>query len=151
MERESLSTSTHFLFISSLSINFLYQNFCHKMLNTALLSRMSQKTEHMRYEKIILDQIRCEEALQVVPAWICISLSPYWKGEGGQGHQQSISSPHDQANGTLTLTFTLIQSFSSCKGLSIKSSLCHKLPLTLEMKFEQTQSFAKKNQIFPKI
>ena len=146
-----LSTFTHFLFISSLSINFLYQNFCHKMLNTALLSRMSQKTEHMRYEKIILDQIRCEEALQVVPAWICISLSPYWKGEGGQGHQQSISSLHDQANGTLTLTFTLIQSFSSCKGLSIKSSLCHKLPLTLEMKFEQTQSFAKKNQIFPKI
>ena len=39
-----LSTFTHFLFISSLSINFLYQNFCRKMLNTALLSRMSQKT-----------------------------------------------------------------------------------------------------------
>ena len=147
MERDSLFIFAHFLFISSFSIHFLYQKFCRKMLNTALLSRMSQKTQHMGYKKIIC----CEEAPQVVPTWICISLSPYWKGEGGQGHQQSISSLHDQANGTLTLTFTLIQSFSSCKGLSIKSSLCHKLPLTLEMKFEQTQSFAKKNQIFPKI
>ena len=39
------------------------------MLNTALLSQMSQKTWHMRYEEIILGRIRCEEAPQVVPAW----------------------------------------------------------------------------------
>ena len=38
------------------------------MLNTALLSRMSQKTFHTRYEKIIL-RIRYEKAPQVVPAW----------------------------------------------------------------------------------
>ena len=61
MERDSLSTFRQFLFISSLSIHFLYQkivSFCFKMLNTALLSRMSQKTYHMRYEKIILGRIR---------------------------------------------------------------------------------------------
>ena len=27
------------------------------------------KTEHTRYEEIILGRIRCEEAPQVVPAW----------------------------------------------------------------------------------
>ena len=43
--------------------------FCRKMLSTALLSRMSQKTEQTRYEKIILGQIRCEKASQVVRAW----------------------------------------------------------------------------------
>ena len=43
--------------------------FCRKMLNTAILSRMTQKTKHTRYEEIILGRIRCEEAPQVVPAW----------------------------------------------------------------------------------
>ena len=46
MERDSLSTFPLFLFISSLSNHFLYQRLSHfvaKMLNTALLSRMSQK------------------------------------------------------------------------------------------------------------
>ena len=38
------------------------------MLNTALLSRMSQKSQHTRYEEIILGRIRCEKALQVVRA-----------------------------------------------------------------------------------
>ena len=39
------------------------------MLNTALLSRMSQKSQHTRYEEIILGRICCEEALQVMSAW----------------------------------------------------------------------------------
>ena len=39
------------------------------MLNTTLLLRMPQKTYHMRYEKIILGRICCEDAPQVVPAW----------------------------------------------------------------------------------
>ena len=47
MERDSLSTFPHFLFI---------------ILN------VTKKNYHMRYEKIILGRIHCEEALQVVPA-----------------------------------------------------------------------------------
>ena len=39
------------------------------MLNTALLSRVSQKSQHTRYEEIILGRICCEEAPQFVPAW----------------------------------------------------------------------------------
>ena len=39
------------------------------MLNTALLSRMSQKSQDMRYEEIILGRTCCEEAPQFVPAW----------------------------------------------------------------------------------
>ena len=42
--------------------------FCCKMLNTALLSRMSQKSKHTRYEEIILGRTCCEEAPQFVPA-----------------------------------------------------------------------------------
>ena len=42
MERDLLPTFPHFLFISSPSIHFVYH--CRKMLNTALLSRMSQQT-----------------------------------------------------------------------------------------------------------
>ena len=38
------------------------------MLNTALLSRMSQKSQHTRYEEIILGRTCCEEAPQFVPA-----------------------------------------------------------------------------------
>ena len=65
------------LYISSFSLHFLplspfptskFVTFCRKMLNTALLSRMSQKSEHTRYEKIILGRICCEEASQIVPA-----------------------------------------------------------------------------------
>ena len=44
--RDSLSTFSHFLFISSLSIKFPISKiviFCRKMLYMALLSRMSQK------------------------------------------------------------------------------------------------------------
>ena len=64
--------------ISSFSLYFLplypfpiskVVKFCRKMLITALLSRMSQKTYHKRYEKIILGRIRIEEAQQVVGAW----------------------------------------------------------------------------------
>ena len=72
MEKNSPSPFPHFLFISSLSVHFLYQKFvtfCRKMLDTALLSRMSQKNlSHALYEEIILGRIRCEEAPQVVPA-----------------------------------------------------------------------------------
>ena len=64
----------------SLSLSFVYSfpiskifSFCRKILNSTLLSRMSQKTlKHMRYEKIILGRIRCEEAPQVVPA--CVNI-----------------------------------------------------------------------------
>ena len=44
------------------------------MLNTALLSRMSQKSQHTRYEEIILGRTCCEEAPQVVPAWYILYL-----------------------------------------------------------------------------
>ena len=46
MEKNSPSPFPHFLFISPLSVHFLYQKFvtfCRKMLKRALLSRMSQK------------------------------------------------------------------------------------------------------------
>ena len=65
--------------ISSFSVYFLplypfpiskIVTFCRKMLNTALLSRMLQKSQHTRYEEIILGRSCCEEAPQVVPAWI---------------------------------------------------------------------------------
>ena len=42
------------------------------MLNTALLSWMSHKSQHTCYEEIILGRICCEEAPQVVPA--CCTL-----------------------------------------------------------------------------
>ena len=78
MERDWLSTFPHSLSISSLFLHFLPLfpfptskciTFCCKMLNTALLSRMSQKSQHTRYEEIILGRNRCNEAPQVVPAW----------------------------------------------------------------------------------
>ena len=47
------------------------------MLNTALLSRMSQETLHTRYEKIILGRIRFEEAPQVVLAWYAVCSMQY--------------------------------------------------------------------------
>ena len=45
--------SLHFLPLYQFPISKIV-SFCRKMLNTALLSRMSQKTEHTCYEKIIL-------------------------------------------------------------------------------------------------
>ena len=77
MERDWLSTFPHSLSISSLFLHFLplfpfptskCVTFCCKMLNTALLSRMSQKSQHTRYEEIILGRTCCEEAPQFVPA-----------------------------------------------------------------------------------
>ena len=91
MERDWLSTFPHSLSISSLFLHFLPLfpfptskciTFCCKMLNTALLSRMSQKSQHTRYEEIILGRTCCEEAPQFVPACpsvanaICVSSSP---------------------------------------------------------------------------
>ena len=38
------------------------------MLNMTLLSRMSQKSQHTRYEEIILGRSCCREAPQFVPA-----------------------------------------------------------------------------------
>ena len=79
MERDWLSTFPHSLSISSLFLHFLPLfpfptskciTFCCKMLNTALLSRMSQKSQHTRYEEIILGRTCCEEAPQFVPAWV---------------------------------------------------------------------------------
>ena len=77
MERDWLSTFPHSLSISSLFLHFLPLfpfptskciTFCCKMLNTALLSRMSQKSQHTRYEEIILGRTCCAEAPQFVPA-----------------------------------------------------------------------------------
>ena len=51
MKRSSLSTFTHYLFISSLSLHFLYLSKFVTFWQTLLL-RMSQKTYYMRYEKI---------------------------------------------------------------------------------------------------
>ena len=78
MEREWGNRERFILYISSFSLHFLplysfpiskIVKFCRKMLNTALLSRMSQKTYHTRYKKIILGRISIEEAPQVVGAW----------------------------------------------------------------------------------
>ena len=79
MEKEWGNGERFTLYISSFSLYFLplypfpvskIVSFCRKILNTALLSRMSQKNlTYMRYEKIILGRIRCEKAPQVVPAW----------------------------------------------------------------------------------
>ena len=86
MERDWLSTFPHSLSISSLFLHFLplfpfptskCVTFCCKMLNTALLSRMSQKSQHTRYEEIILGRTCCEEAPQFVPA--CCTYRTYLK------------------------------------------------------------------------
>ena len=86
MERDWLSTFPHSLSISSLFLHFLPLfpfptskciTFCCKMLNTALLSRMSQKSQHTRYEEIILGRTCCEEAPQFVPAWCECKPLPY--------------------------------------------------------------------------
>ena len=78
MDRESGNGERFTLYIFSFSLFFLplypfpiskIFSFCRKMLNSTLVSRMSQKTlKHMRYEKIILGRIRCEKVPQVVRA-----------------------------------------------------------------------------------
>ena len=68
-EIHSLNFLIFLLFPPSLSISYIKNClFCRKMLNMALLSRMSQKTYHTRNEKIIMGQIRCEKAAQVLMA-----------------------------------------------------------------------------------
>ena len=68
MARVNLSQFPHSLSISSLFLHFLPLfpfltskciTFCCKMLNTALLSRMSQKSQHVRYEEIIPGRPDC--------------------------------------------------------------------------------------------
>ena len=68
MERDSLSTFPHFLFISSLC-HILSQN-----VKYSIFVANVTKTEHTRYEEIILGRILCEEAPQVVTA--CPRLIP---------------------------------------------------------------------------
>ena len=77
MKREAGNGEKFILYISSFFLYFFplypfptskFVIFCRKMLNTALLSRMSQKSQPTRYEEIILGRICCEEAPQVVPA-----------------------------------------------------------------------------------
>ena len=60
--------SLHFLPLYPFSLSKIV-SVCRKMLNTAILSRMLQKTGHTRYEKIVLGRVRCEKGPQVVPAW----------------------------------------------------------------------------------
>ena len=69
-ERFALYISLFSFFPPSLSISYTkIVSFCRKMLNTALLSLMSQKKLNIRaMKKIILGRIRCEKAPQVVPA-----------------------------------------------------------------------------------
>ena len=65
--------SLHFLSISSHPFPISkFVSFCCKMLNTAVLSQISQKNlTYMRYEKIILG---CEKASQVVRACQLVML-----------------------------------------------------------------------------
>ena len=56
------------LFPPSLSISFIKN--CHILSqNVKYGTFVANVTKNLIYEKIILGQIRCEEALQVVPAW----------------------------------------------------------------------------------
>ena len=77
MERDSLSTFSHFLFISPLSIHFLYQKLSH--LYSTFVANVTKKTYHTGYEKIILGRIRCEKAPQVVPACTIQRQYMAWK------------------------------------------------------------------------
>ena len=63
MERYSLSSFAHFLFISSLSIHFLYTKLSHFVAKC-----YCECHKKMRYEKIILGRIHCEKVPQVVRA-----------------------------------------------------------------------------------
>ena len=76
MEREWGNGERDTLYISSFSPYFLSHYQFSIKENCHFLSRMSKKTWHTRYEKIILDRNRCEEAPQVVPAWKSLPLLP---------------------------------------------------------------------------
>ena len=91
MERKWGNGKRLTLYISSFSLHFLPLSlfptsksvtFCCKMLNTALLSRMSQKPQLTRYEEIILGPTCCEEAPQVVPA--CLNDGKAFKKTKGE-------------------------------------------------------------------
>ena len=72
MERDLRATIPHFLFFFLPLYPFPISkivSFCHKMLSTALLLQIPQKTSHTRYEKIIVGRIRCEKAPLVVTAF----------------------------------------------------------------------------------
>ena len=73
MERDSFATFPHSLFISTLSIHFLYQN-CHILSRNVkygtFVTNFTKKKINIRaYEEIVLGRIHCEEAPQVVRAW----------------------------------------------------------------------------------
>ena len=81
IEREWGNGKRFTLFMFSIFLYFLplypfpiskIVSFSRKMLNTALLSGMSQN--HTHHEKIILGRIRCEKAPQVVQA--CVMETP---------------------------------------------------------------------------
>ena len=70
MERDLLSIYPHFLFISPLSIHFQIKNCLILSQNVKYGTFVADFTKkHMRYEKMILGQICCEKAPQVVRAW----------------------------------------------------------------------------------
>ena len=73
MERDSLSTIPHFLFILSLTIIFLYQKLSHLGQNVkygTFVANFTKKKLNIRaYEEIVLGRIHCKEAPQVVRAW----------------------------------------------------------------------------------
>ena len=75
-----LSTFPHSLFISSISIHFLYQNLPQNLSQNVKYGTFVAnvtKTYHTRYEEIILGRIRFEEAPQVVPAWYTVCSMQY--------------------------------------------------------------------------
>ena len=74
--------SLHFLILSlfppSLSISYI--KICHILsqnVKYGIFVANVTKTEHTRYEEIILGRIRCEEAPQVVPAWYWVRTGQY--------------------------------------------------------------------------
>ena len=69
MERERGNFLILTFFPPSLSISYI--KICHilsQYVKYGIFVANVTKTEHTRYEEIILGRIRCEEALQVVPA-----------------------------------------------------------------------------------
>ena len=70
MERDLLSTFPHFLFTSAFSIHFQIKNclILSQNVKYGIFVANVTKTEHTRYEEIILGRILCEEAPHVVTA-----------------------------------------------------------------------------------
>ena len=74
MERDSLSTFPHSVFISSLSLSISYIEICHILSRNVkygtFVANFTKKKLNIRaYEEIVLGRIHCEEAPQVVRAW----------------------------------------------------------------------------------